>query len=40
MSGDQLVEIRLVVPQGLTEAEEALYRRLQELSESIDAEGR
>jgi curved DNA-binding protein len=38
MSGDQLVEIRLVVPQGLTEAEEALYRRLQELSEAIDAE--
>jgi len=39
-SGDQLVEIRLVVPQGLTEAEEALYRRLQELSEAIDAERR
>jgi len=37
-SGDQLVEIRLVVPQGLTDAEEALYRRLQELSEAIDAD--
>ena len=34
--GDQLVEIRLVVPQGLTEAEEALYRRLQQLAEEID----
>jgi DnaJ-class molecular chaperone len=30
--GDQLVEIRLVVPQDLTEAEQALYRRLQELA--------
>jgi curved DNA-binding protein len=37
-SGDQLVEIRLVVPQGLTDAEEALYRRLQELSEAIEAD--
>ena len=36
--GDQLVEIRLVVPQGLTEAEEALYRRLQQLAEEIDGE--
>ena len=34
--GDHLVEIRLVVPQGLTEAEEALYRRLQQLAEEID----
>ncbi|UPM50552.1 MULTISPECIES: DnaJ domain-containing protein [unclassified Synechococcus] len=34
--GDQLVEIRLVVPQGLSEAEEALYRRLQQLAEEID----
>ncbi len=30
--GDQLVEIRLVVPQALTEAEEALYGRLQQLA--------
>jgi curved DNA-binding protein len=36
--GDQLVEIRLVVPQGLTEAEEALYRRLQQLAEEIEGE--
>jgi curved DNA-binding protein len=34
--GDQLVEIRLVVPQALTEAEEALYARLQQLSEEIE----
>ena len=30
--GDQLVEIRLVVPQALSEAEEALYGRLQQLA--------
>ena len=36
--GDQLVEIRLVVPQALTEAEEALYARLQQLAAQIDAE--
>jgi DnaJ-class molecular chaperone len=35
--GDQLVEIRLVVPQDLTEAEQALYRRLQELASEFDA---
>jgi len=35
--GDQLVEIRLVVPQALTEAEEALYGRLQQLAAEIDA---
>ncbi|MCP9850097.1 J domain-containing protein [Cyanobium sp. Morenito 9A2] len=29
--GDQLVEIRIVVPDQLSEAEEALYRRLQQL---------
>ena len=34
--GDQLVEIRLVVPQDLTEAEQALYRRLQELASEYD----
>ncbi len=34
--GDQLVEIRLVVPQDLTEAEQALYRRLQELASEFD----
>ena len=34
--GDQLVEIRLVVPQALTEAEEALYARLQQLAEEIE----
>ena len=36
--GDQLVEIRLVVPQDLTEAEQALYRRLQELASEFDGE--
>jgi DnaJ-class molecular chaperone len=36
--GDQLVEIRLVVPQDLTEAEQALYRRLQELASEFDQE--
>jgi DnaJ-class molecular chaperone len=30
--GDQLVEIVIVVPETLTEAEKALYRRLQELA--------
>ncbi|MFM7651957.1 MAG: DnaJ domain-containing protein [Vulcanococcus sp.] len=34
--GDQLVEIRLVVPQALTDAEEALYRRLQQLAAEIE----
>ena len=34
--GDQLVEIRLVVPQDLTEAEQALYRRLQELASEFE----
>ena len=34
--GDQLVEIRLMVPQELTEAEQALYRRLQELAAEFD----
>jgi len=36
--GDQLVEIRLVVPAGLTEAEEALYARLQQLAAELDGE--
>ncbi len=31
--GDQLVEIRIVVPESLSDAEAALYRRLQELAE-------
>lgn len=34
--GDQLVEIRVVVPEELTEAEEALYRRLQQLANEAD----
>ena len=38
--GDQLVEIRLVVPQALTEAEEALYGRLQQLAAELDGEQR
>lgn len=36
--GDQLVVIRLVVPAGLTEAEEALYARLQQLAAELDGE--
>ena len=36
--GDQLVEIRLVVPSALTEAEEALYARLQQLAAEFDGE--
>ena len=36
--GDQLVEIRLVVPQELTESEQALYRRLQELAAEFDGD--
>lgn len=32
--GDQIVDLRIVVPSQLSEAEEALYRRLQELAES------
>ncbi|MEY4358830.1 MAG: hypothetical protein RLZZ631_316 [Cyanobacteriota bacterium] len=36
--GDQLVEIRLVVPQTLTEVEEALYGRLQQLAAELDGE--
>jgi DnaJ-class molecular chaperone len=31
--GDQLVEVRIVVEDDLTEAEQALYRRLRELAE-------
>mgnify|MGYP003344299947 FL=1 len=33
--GDQLVEIRLVVPESLSEAEEALYGRLQQLAADL-----
>jgi len=36
--GDQLVEVRLVVPSALTEAEEALYARLQQLASELDGE--
>jgi curved DNA-binding protein len=36
--GDQLVEVRLVVPSALTEAEEALYARLQQLAAEFDGE--
>lgn len=36
--GDQLVEVRLVVPSALTEAEEALYSRLQQLAAELDGE--
>jgi DnaJ-class molecular chaperone len=36
--GDQLVEVRLVVPSALTEAEEALYARLQQLAAELDGE--
>jgi DnaJ-class molecular chaperone len=36
--GDQLVELRLVVPSVLTEAEEALYARLQQLAAELDGE--
>ncbi|MEB3195491.1 MAG: DnaJ domain-containing protein [Cyanobacteriota bacterium] len=32
--GDQIVELRIVVPSALGEAEEALYRRLQELADA------
>ena len=31
LSGDQFVEVRIVVPDAISEAEEALYRRLQQL---------
>jgi len=34
--GDQLVEVRIVVPTNLDEAEQALYRRLQQLAEERD----
>lgn len=34
--GDQIVEIKLVVPQALSEAEEALYARLQQLAAELD----
>jgi DnaJ-class molecular chaperone len=30
--GDQLVEVKIVVPEELSEAEVALYRRLEELA--------
>ena len=36
--GDQLVEVRLMVPTALTEAEEALYARLQQLAAELDGE--
>ncbi|MCP9916046.1 DnaJ domain-containing protein [Cyanobium sp. ATX 6F1] len=34
--GDQLVEIRIMVPDELSEAEEALYRRLQQLGHELE----
>lgn len=36
--GDQLVEIRIVVPEQLNDAEAALYRRLEQLAEQAEAE--
>jgi hypothetical protein len=33
-----LVELRIVVPQQLDDAEQALYRRLQQLAEEREAE--
>jgi DnaJ-class molecular chaperone len=35
--GDQFVELRIVIPEQLSEAEEALYRRLQQLAGEADA---
>lgn len=37
--GDQLVELRLVIPEPLSEAEEALFRRLQQLAREADGQG-
>ncbi len=37
--GDQLVEVRIVVPAHPTEAEEALFRRLRELDQEQSADG-
>jgi len=37
--GDQLVEVRIVVPEALDGAEEALYGRLRQLAQERDAEG-
>jgi len=37
--GDQLVEVRIVVPEDLDGAEEALYGRLRQLAEERDEEG-
>ena len=34
-SGDQLVEVRLVVPENLDEAQQALYGRLLELEQQV-----
>lgn len=36
--GDQLVEIRIVVPERLDDAEASLYRRLEQLAEQAEAE--
>jgi DnaJ-class molecular chaperone len=35
--GDQIVELRIVVPASLSEAEQALYRRLLELQTEAEA---
>ena len=37
-SGDQLVEVRIVVPEALDDGEEALYRRLQQLAREREQE--
>ena len=36
-AGDQLVEVRIVIPDPLSEAEEALFRRLRELDEERES---
>jgi DnaJ-class molecular chaperone len=36
--GDQLVEVRIVVPEALDAAEEALYGRLRQLAQERDEE--
>ena len=38
--GDQLVEVRILVPEQLGEAEAALYKRLQELADDPDDQHR
>lgn len=38
--GDQLVEVRIVLPERLDPAEAALYQRLDELADELDGDGR